>query len=141
MFPWLWIWAPRLPFADFSIAPATDWSFGNISPDAGDGRIEKQVHEEVASYGRQIGLLTEVLLPLAGDTTVSPKKQQESLARLKEIRADVETLKGIRKRKRVDTAAEALEKLAEEDPEACKRLLQRVAASLVKKPALPAPRS
>jgi hypothetical protein len=111
MFPWLMIWAPQLhfPFSG-SVAQQIDpnWFFGAINPAAGDARIEKQAFE-VASYGRQLGLITEVLIELAdgrqagqekgkGRESSSPRPASseaagDSLGRLKEIRARIEQIK------------------------------------------------
>ena len=42
------------------------WSFGNVSVNyAGNAGIEKDVVEKVASYGRQLGILTDAVLKLA----------------------------------------------------------------------------
>lgn len=87
MFPWLWFYAPQghFPWSGAvaqQIAPDTHWFFSGIRPDAGDARIEEQAFG-VASYGRQLGLITEVLLALA----------QESIDKLKRIQAEVERLK------------------------------------------------
>ena len=66
MYPWLFLWAPQLqlPFSgDVAqrIEPRTQWFFDGIDASAGDGRIERRAFE-VASYGRQLGLLAEVLV-------------------------------------------------------------------------------
>jgi hypothetical protein len=65
MFPWLWFFAPQVHYpwsgsVAQQIAPDTDWFFGSIRPGAGDARIEQQAFA-VASYGKQLGLITEVL--------------------------------------------------------------------------------
>jgi hypothetical protein len=121
MFPWLMIWAPQLhfPFSG-SVAQQIDpnWFFGAISPSAGDAKIEQEAWQ-VASYGRQLGLITEVLIALAEQSAlpgnaakakaagavedestedlaalpVTPAQAAESLARLKAIRGRIEALK------------------------------------------------
>jgi hypothetical protein len=66
VYPWLWFWAPQLHFP-FSgnvaqrIEPDTRWFFQGIDPSAGDPHIEEKAFA-VASYGRQLGLITEVLI-------------------------------------------------------------------------------
>ena len=97
MFPWLMVFAPQwqLPFSGSvaqRIEPKTQWFFDGIDPAAGDGKIERQAFE-VASYGRQLGLLAEVLLDLAGQTPPASPKAAESLERLKAIQAEIEALK------------------------------------------------
>lgn len=130
MFPWFWIWAPQfqLPFGGSvtqRIAPETDWFFGSIPPAAGNGALERKIHEDVASYGRQLGLLTEVLLSLASRDTVEPQQARESLARLQEIYREVEALKAREQGQLAEAAATALEQLARADPQALARVLQR----------------
>jgi hypothetical protein len=97
MFPWLWLFAPQVHFpwsgsVAQHIAPETDWFFAGIPAAAGDARIERQAFE-VASYGRQLGLLTEVLLDLAAQTPPRSAQARASLARLQSIRAEIEGLK------------------------------------------------
>jgi hypothetical protein len=98
VYPWIWWWAPQfhLPFSgDVAqrIQPNTFWFFGQIHPEAGDGAMEKRIHEDVASYGRQLGLITEVLLGLTGQDTVTAEQAREALQRLKAIHAEVEQVK------------------------------------------------
>jgi len=98
MFPWIWFWAPhiKLPFSG-SVAqdyrPTTDWLFGSIQDHAGDGAIEKKVFEDVASYGRQLGLITEVLVDLAKQLPPTTADNKESLKRLIDIQKQVDALK------------------------------------------------
>jgi hypothetical protein len=97
MFPWLWLFAPQVHYpwsgaVAQHIAPETDWFFAGIAPTAGDPRIERQAFE-VASYGRQLGLITEVLLDLAAQMPPRSAKGRESLARLQAIQAAIEDLK------------------------------------------------
>lgn len=69
MYPWLWLWAPRFQFpwsGDVAqdIEPSTSWFFGSIKPEAGNAKIEERAFA-IASYGKQLGLITEVLMDLA----------------------------------------------------------------------------
>jgi hypothetical protein len=97
MFPWLWLFAPQVHYpwsgaVAQHIAPETDWFFAGIAPTAGDPRIERQAFE-AASYGRQLGLITEVLLDLAAQMPPRSAQGRESLARLQAIRTAIEDLK------------------------------------------------
>lgn len=97
MVPWLWFWAPQVHFpwsgsVAQQIAPDTDWFFGAIRPDAGDASIEQQAFS-VASYGRQLGLITEVLLELAQQAPKASPRAQASIARLQQIQAAIEDIK------------------------------------------------
>ena len=88
MIPWLWLGAPQyhLPLSG-SVAQEIEPTayFDSINAAAGDKRIEKRACE-VASYGRQLGLLTELLLGVA--------EKQKSLS--PEARTALERIEGIR---------------------------------------------
>jgi hypothetical protein len=97
MFPWQTVWSPHLNFpwsgsVAQKIEPTTNWFFDSISANAGDSRIEKLAFEK-ASYGRQIGLITEVLLELASRSPEFESNPSESLTRLKKIKEDIHELK------------------------------------------------
>jgi hypothetical protein len=96
MFPYF-NWAPVVYYpwsggVSQAIAPNTHWFFDSIAPGGGNSRIEQRVFEEVASYGKQLGLITEVLLDTADEKTLGEKGRQ-SLARLKEIAERIESIK------------------------------------------------
>ncbi len=129
MFPWLWYWTPQLhlPFSGSvtqDISPDTNWFFGAIRPGAGIGEIEKEVFG-VASYGRQLGLMMEVLLPLAGAEPVDADKAKESLDKLKDLYARIEKVKAENKQRLAEAAVETLEKLKAADPAGFERVLGR----------------
>lgn len=134
MYPWLWLWAPQFQFP-FSgsvaqrIEPDTRWFFAGIAPQAGNGELEQKIHEDIASYGRQLGLMAEVLLGLAGSDKVTPGQAAKSLARLEEVQDRVEALKQREHDAAVQAAVRALEKLAASDPAALQTALQRFASS------------
>lgn len=97
MVPWFWIWAPqlRLPWSGDvvqDIEPSTSWFFKGIQPDAGNARIEEEAFA-VASYGKQLGLLTEVLIGLAESNPDRGAAFAGSLQELKRIQAEIEKLK------------------------------------------------
>lgn len=97
MFPWLWMFAPQvhLPWSGSvaqQIAPDTHWFFSGIRPDAGDARIEEQAFG-VASYGKQLGLITDVLLALAQASPPASAQAQASIDKLKILQARIERLK------------------------------------------------
>lgn len=97
MFPWLWFWAPQvhLPWSGNvaqRIDPDTHWFFQGIQPGAGDPSIEEKAFS-VASYGKQLGLITEILIDLAEQAGSNSVKSAESLKRLKTIRDEIERIK------------------------------------------------
>lgn len=97
MYPWLWLWAPRFQFpwsGDVAqdIDPDTTWFFESIKPEAGNARIEQKAFA-VASYGKQLGLITEVLIGLAEPDSQAAAESAKSLKELKRIQAEIEDLK------------------------------------------------
>lgn len=97
MFPWLWLWAPRVEFplsGDVvqDIEPTLAPYFGRIAPPAGNGRIESKA-VQVASYGRQLGLLTDVVIGLAEQSLPKGAEAQRALEQLKQIRGQIAELK------------------------------------------------
>ncbi len=110
MVPWLWFFAPQvhLPWSGSvaqQIAPDTHWFFSGIAPGAGDARIEEQAFA-VASYGKQLGLITEVLLELARASPKASATTKDSIAKLEAIRAEIERIKGVEYAHAADTLAE-----------------------------------
>lgn len=97
MFPWLWIWSPQyqLPWSGDvaqDIDPTTSWFFGSIKPGAGNGRIEQKAFD-VASYGKQLGLITEVLIDLAERGQPRSAPAEDAVVELKRIRDEIEAIK------------------------------------------------
>ena len=131
MFPWTLFWAPQLHFpwsgsVAQRIEPNTNWFFDAIAPNAGKAAIEKRAFE-VASYGKQIGLLTEVLLGLAKPDAVDQSTAQESLQRLAAIHQRIEALKKDEQSKELAQLAAQLDALHEQHPAELQRLMQRYA--------------
>lgn len=127
MFPWFWFWAPQVhwPFSGAvtqDIAPEA--FFGAIPPTAGDGRIERRAFE-LASYGRQLGWLTEALLAQAG-RGVAAADGDAALDQLAALRQRIEAIKRDRHAELEADAEAALQRLAAADPEALQRLLRRL---------------
>lgn len=100
MYPWLWFWTPQIHFPlsgsvwqDYK--PNTTWFSDLIKPEAGNARIEERVFS-VASYGKQLGLITKVLLEVAEQgQTESPEALQasQSLKDLRQLQADIDSIK------------------------------------------------
>jgi hypothetical protein len=129
MFPWLWFFAPRiqLPYSgplSQTVEPNTSWFFGGIPASAADGEMERRAFN-VASYGRQLGLITEVLLGSIGNDTVAPEQARESLARLKEIYLG--SVPSPTRIPRFRQATAVLEKLRTADPARLAQVLERFA--------------
>ena len=129
MNPWMpWLSAmARLPFGGDvtqAISPQTSWFSPTFELDfAGDRRIEADVVAHVASYGKQLGILTEAVLALAGD------RQPPEVERLRRVAERVEACKRAHLDSLEDTARRALESLKERDPDAFVRLVAAYAAA------------
>lgn len=87
---------------------------------AGNAVIEEQVVTEVASYGRQIGWLNEIVLALAKDTVPDSKTLEQLAAAVKAINA----IKEKHKQSALTVAVEALDQLKEGHPEEYEQLLR-----------------
>ena len=116
---------PWLPFT-FNF-PSGDVDLGGVlSPRisvsyAGNAAIERDVVENVASFGKQIGIVSDAVLELAGG------KAGTAVARLKEIVEQVEAVKERRRRDVKRDAEEAIERLAKSDKDELVVLLRRYA--------------
>lgn len=97
MFPWLWFWAPHLQFplsgnVSQDIDPIAHLFSGSVDPEAGNPRIEQKAFR-VASYGKQLGLLAEVLIAVAEHSLPAKGKDNEALQELKRIREAIQKIK------------------------------------------------
>jgi hypothetical protein len=133
MFPFYRYFSPhfRFPFSgdvNQQISPETDWFFGAIDPKVGDGEIEKEVFLRIASYGKQLGKITSVLLRLIEElqkNKPSVLKDLPELADLKELHEKIERIKEENKDRNRDYARGILDKLIESnDTEFVKELLK-----------------
>jgi len=103
-----------------------DLIIGAIPAEAGDARMEKAIANK-ASYGRQLGLITEVLMALVDE--VAPGIQtHKSHKKLKEIQEDAEKIKKEMKEATREAARRLLEKLSKNDREAFDQILQEFSA-------------
>lgn len=130
MFPLFWIWSPQLHYpwsgsVAQQIEPNTNWFFDAISPDSGVAAIEKKAFER-ASYGRQLGLINEVLLDLAEHGAVTSAEAAKSLARLKEIQADIAVIKKEEFSRSAATIAADIERLKCQDRDEYERLIRQL---------------
>ncbi|MCW7538953.1 hypothetical protein OOT46_13995 [Aquabacterium sp. A7-Y] len=120
--PWFWLCAPtsvRWPFSGDvvqDIAPDTDWFFNAIPPGAGVGRLEKEIFEH-ASYGRQLGLLMDVVLALAEQASWPNEQAKQRHEELLALWKEIQRLKDSRREALADAARLALRRLESADPE------------------------
>jgi len=119
--------APFDPFWIFKAPGSGDvWqkiNSGWFSPTinfAGDAKIEERVVSEVASYGKQIGWLSEIVLALA-------KEQQlaiEAVSKLGKAVKEIEIIKAAEDSCALQGAIDALDKLKKSQPELYMKLIQ-----------------
>ena len=104
------------------------WLSPNVSVNfAGNPAIEREVTEDVASYGSQIGWLNDVVLALADaamDTIKANASADESLKDLKDAVKKIDEIKQRRKANAYDTARNALASLGASDKDAYGRLVR-----------------
>lgn len=137
MFPWFLFWAPHFnPTLHFpwsgalrqDIAPETDWFFGQIRAGTGDAETEREVFRNVASYGKQIGILSDVVSALI-EAAPAAVQDNAAVAQLKSIRVRVDTIKDKRGQSRIDDARALIEKLQREAPQAFTDLMSEFSAA------------
>jgi hypothetical protein len=97
MYPWLWLWAPQFHFpwggnVAQDIHPDTNWFSRTIPPNAGDADIER-IAFSLASYGKQLGWLTEAVLAMAEASAPNSAEGQEALQRLRDLKHAIDAVK------------------------------------------------
>lgn len=123
MNPWLFPWwrlfkGPLSGDVTQDIAPSTSW----LSPQfefnfAGNRRIEAEIVADVASYGKQLGLLSEALIELAdGNKGVA-------VHRLKKLTDQIEEVKRQQEDRLEKKIKAELDQLKQQDPKTLKRLI------------------
>ena len=123
MNPWLFPWGglfkgPLSGDVTQDIAPITSW----LSPQfefnfAGNRRVEAKVVADVASYGKQLGILSEAVLELAdGNKGVA-------VDRFKKLTDKIEEIKHQHKDRLEQKLKAELDQLEQQDPKILKLLL------------------
>jgi hypothetical protein len=105
----------------------TRWWSPNISVSfAGDPVIEREVTEDVASYGSQIGWLNEIVIALAAAApeAVGSAEAKRALDKLTKAGAEIEKIKRRRKTTALDKARGALADLGATDKDGYARLVR-----------------
>jgi hypothetical protein len=117
--------SPRFPWSGDviqDIDPQTSWFFGNIAPTAGSGRLERHIALDVASYGKQLSVVMDVLHELIEQGKVSPATRAKFDTRRSQIEQAKAAYAG-----NVEAEAEAgMQRLQQADPAAYARLLKRL---------------
>ena len=124
-----------LPFSLFNFPGAggnwqeimTRWWSPSISFNfAGNAAIEREVTEDVASYGRQLGWLNDVVAALAAHAPAveDDADAKKSYKALMDAKARIEAIKERRKLSAADTARAALAALGAADIDGYRRLVR-----------------
>ncbi len=93
---------------------------------AGNPAVEREVTEDVASYGSQIGWLNDIVAALAKAAPDALKGNDEAEDALKSLNEAMQKIDEIKQRRKIsayDTARDALAKLGSADKDAYKRLV------------------
>jgi hypothetical protein len=100
-----------------------NWFSPNVQVSyAGAPAIERDVVERVASFGKQLGIVTDAVLELAGGPAGA------KVGRLQEVARQIEAIKDGHRRDAKHQAKEAIERLARLDETALQTLLKRYRA-------------
>jgi hypothetical protein len=98
MYPWMfWLWAPQVHFpwsgdVRQRIEPDINGFFSGIKASAGNSEVERKAFE-YATYGKQLGLVTNLLLDIAEQQKPVGEKAIKAKEKLAEIKDHIETLK------------------------------------------------
>ena len=93
-----WTWSPQIHFpwsggVMQQIDPDLTWFSQWITPGAGNAAIEEKAFSGVASYGKQLGLITDVLLAIVDQTALAA--EPKAVEDLRRIRSRIEMLKTV----------------------------------------------
>jgi len=107
-------WMFRMPLSgDVNQRITAPWFSPSLTVNyAGDPVVEDRVVTEVASYGRQLGWLTEIAIALAKNET----PPEDTLHRLEQASRKIEAIKKEAHLSALQEANEALDRLAREQP-------------------------
>jgi len=105
------------------------WSPSVTMNFAGDPAVERDVTEEIASYGRQIGWLNDIvaaLVQVAGKNAIKGEAAK-SLKSFDEARLKIDEIKKRKRQNAIDLARQTLARLKKENGPAYRLLLQSLA--------------
>jgi hypothetical protein len=142
MYPMQWFWAPQLHFpwsGGVAQQIELDRFFDAIPPEAGNGKIERKAFD-VASYGRQLGWISAVLLDLAKAAPPSSSDAREALQNLVEANEEIQHIKRAQGADRQLVTAQYIEdaivEMRARDGEQFRQLSERLLALLQAPPLL-----
>ncbi|ODN71744.1 hypothetical protein [Methylobrevis pamukkalensis] len=97
----------------------------NYTTYKGDLQTEERIVSNVASFGRQLGILSEAVLALA-----EGKHDSDELERLRRMMARIEDVKRRNRNAVEERAKEAFESLAKSDPQRARVVLEAMKSQL-----------
>ena len=106
----------------------TSWFFGGIKPEAGNAKIEERAFG-VASYGKQLGLITELLVSLAEKQSTLDPKDSASLSELKRIQSKIELIKDAEYKIEVQDIQSRIKVLQKRRPTQARALVSSIKAA------------
>ncbi len=104
----------------------TDWFSPDININVGDPRLERAITHNVATYGRQLGVVMDALNAL-GEATKNARLP--ALEALREMSAQIEAEKERNRNTFEAKTLAALETLKSADPEGFKRVMGHIETS------------
>jgi hypothetical protein len=121
------LWMFRAPWSgDVAQRITAPWFSPSLTVNyAGDPAVEDRVVTEVASYGKQLGWLTEIAIALAK----REPPPEETLGRLEKAAKDIAAIKEQVGASAVDAANDALDRLERHDPAQYHKLLRERASA------------
>jgi hypothetical protein len=124
-FNWMNPGRPEMPLAG-DVAQAFKILSGTATVNgAGDPALEREIVEDVATYGAQIGQISEIVLALAAGEDLSGL---DALAKLKAMAAAIEKKKADYGKTALERARKALDDLREHDPKGYELLVATLEA-------------
>ena len=124
MFPWMnpWLYGFKAPWSgdvDQTINPVTSWFTQDVEFNfAGNKSIEAEVVSEVASYGKQLGILSEAVMELAKG------ERGEAVDKLEKLAEEIEAVKERHKTELSEKAHAVLKELKKADPEMLQEVIK-----------------
>lgn len=120
--PWIqWMQSMQAPFShyDQNISPVTTWFSPTYEVNyKGDPAVEAKITNEVASFGKQLGVITAALLE------ISNGQSGEALEKLRSMAVQIDAIKSAHQTEQPTQLIDALNALKENDKEAFDTLMQ-----------------